>query len=51
MLLTYYGVRDVPQWERFVAHTKRHFHAWKVRNWCATLEANKDGRLHMHLMV
>ena len=51
VLLTYHGVRDVAQWERFVAHTKRHVAAWKVRNWCATLEANKDGRLHMHLML
>ena len=28
-----------------------HVKAWQLRYWCATLEATKTGRLHIHLMV
>ena len=51
VLLTYAGVADVAQWRRFVAHVKSKRRAWCVKHWCTTLEASKEGSLHVHLMV
>ena len=51
VLLTYHGVRDVAQWDRFVVHLRENHAAWGVRNYSATLETCKNGRLHMHVML
>lgn len=51
VLLTYNGVVDLDQWRRFVALVESKTKAWKLKNWCATLEANKAGNLHIHLML
>ena len=50
-LLTYHNVVDVAQWRRFVTHVESKVAEWGVRNWCATLERTKQGRLHIHLMM
>ena len=51
VLLTYNGVRDQAQWRAFVTHVHAHVTAWQLKYWCATLEATKTERLHIHLMV
>ena len=51
VLLTYNRVRDVAQWERFVVHVRDNLAAWGARNYSATLETCKDGRLHIHVML
>jgi len=51
VLLTYNGVRDQAQWKRFVAHVEANLKRWKVKYWCATLEASKNERLHFHLFL
>ena len=38
-------------WERFCTFVADHVGAWKVKYWTATMETNKSGSLHMHLMV
>ena len=50
-MLTYNGFRDLAQWHRFVAFVHEHASSWQVKHWCATLEANAKGKLHVHLML
>ena len=50
-MLTYNGIRDLAQWHRFVAFVRDHETSWQVKHWCATLEANSKGNLHVHLML
>ena len=51
VMLTYNGIKDIQHWEQFVQHCKDHLADWSVKFWCATLEENKGGKLHTHLMV
>ena len=52
VLLTYQGFRGgVPQWQRFNTFVKARAKGWKVLYWCTTLETNKDGTPHCHLMI
>jgi hypothetical protein len=51
VLLTYNGVADLAQWRRFVKHVQASLKCWRVKHWCATLEANKKDKLHIHLML
>ena len=51
MLLTYHGVRDLAQWQRFVAHFEKSLAKHNIKYWCATLEATREGKLHIHLML
>ena len=51
VLLTHYGVQDLPQWNRFLAHARSHVTQWHVKYWCPTLEATKEGALHFHMML
>ena len=51
VLLTYTGVTDMAQWQRFIVFVKAKQSEWKVKYWCITLEACKDGKLHFHLML
>ena len=51
VLLTYNGVTDLAQWRRFVAFVRSRLKQWRVKHWCATLEANKKGKLHIHMMM
>ena len=50
VLLTYHGVKDLAQWHRFVAHFESNMAKHNARYWCATLEATREGKLHVHLM-
>ena len=50
VLLTYNGVADIAKWSRFVKQVQTHLKAWRVKHWCATLEADKEGELYIHLM-
>ena len=43
VLLTYMGVEDLDQWRRFLAHVRSNLKRWKVKYWCAPLEASKEG--------
>ena len=51
VLLTYHGLGDLAQWWRFVKHVKTNQKTWKVKHWCATMEATKKGGLHVHFML
>ncbi len=51
VMLTYNGVADAAQFERFVDHVRANLRAWGVKHWCVTLETNKKGNLHIHLML
>ena len=52
VLLTYQGITGgVLQWERFVAFARSHLKPWRGQYWTATLETNKDGTHHAHLML
>ena len=52
VLLTYQGITGgVQQWERFVAFVRKQQKVWRVQYWTATLETNKDGTHHAHLML
>ena len=51
VMLTYNGVTDVAQFERFVRHVRSQKKAWGVKHWCVTLEATRTGKLHIHLML
>jgi len=51
VLLTYHGFKDLAQWRRFLEHVKSKKKQWKVKHWCATLEATKKGALHVHVML
>jgi len=51
VMLTYNGIRDFQHWQQFVQHFKDHLKDWSVKLWCATLEENKAGKLHTHVMV
>ena len=35
----------------FLDHVKVRLVPWKVRFWCATMETNRDGTYHLHLML
>ena len=56
VLLTYQGV-DAAQsaalqcWARFLKFVKGNIRAWGVKHWTATLETNKNGAHHLHLMI
>ena len=49
--MTYNGVHDMAQWQRFTAFVEARQKPWKVKYWCATLEATKAGALHVHLFL
>ena len=51
VLLTYHGVKDLAQWQRFVAHFQNNLAKHSIKYWCATLEATREGKLHVHLML
>ena len=51
VLLTYHGVKDLAQWHRFVAHFESNLAKHSVKYCCATLEATREGKLHVHLML
>lgn len=51
VLLTYHGVEDLDHWRCFLNFVSSKKKEWKVKYWCATLEANQDGRLHIHLFL
>ena len=51
VLLTYNGIQDMTQWERFLIFFEGNLREWRVKHWCATLEANREGKLHIHAMV
>ena len=51
VLLTYQGCKGSSVWARFLRFIEENLVAWKVRYWCATLEKNTDGGLHLHLML
>jgi len=48
VLLTYHGFADLDEWRRFCDHVADNLGAWGVKHWCATLEATKKGKLHVH---
>ena len=55
-LFTYQGfAKDLStalgQWGRFVSFVKHSLRSWAVTRWTATLETNKDGSHHAHLML
>jgi len=48
VLLTYHGFADLDEWRRFCDHVAENLGPWGVKHWCATLEATKKGKLHVH---
>ena len=56
VLLTYQGVDASTEvalqcWGRLVKFVKSHLREWGVKHWTTTLETNKDGTHHLHLML
>ncbi len=51
ILLTYQGFSGLDSWLHFVGFIQARLKMWQVTNWCATLETNKDGTLHAHVML
>ena len=51
VLLTYFGVADLAQRERFLLYVAAQKKKWNVKHWSATLERTRFGRLHIHLML
>ena len=51
VLLTYNGIADKAQWNRFLLFVKARVKTWGVQYWCATLEKCKSGRLHVHMYL
>lgn len=51
VMLTYNGFRDLAQWRRFLAFISTNASRWKIKHWCATLEATSNNQLHVHLML
>ena len=50
-MLTYFGIKDHKQWERFVAFVRKNAKRWGVKHWSATLEKTRKDKLHVHLYV
>ena len=56
VLLTYQGIdaekaEALKAWTRFLRFVQSNKRAWGVVHWTATMEANKDGGHHFHLML
>ena len=52
VLLTYQRFTDVDKaWKGFLDFVSANLSAWKVKHWCATMEANEVGGYHFHLML
>jgi curved DNA-binding protein CbpA len=51
VLLTYQKFSDAGCWQAFLDHVKARLVLWKVLFWCATMETNRDGTYHLHLML
>ena len=56
VLLTYQGMGAVEAealevWTRFLHFVRRNKRAWRVVHWTATMETNKEGGHHAHLML
>ena len=56
VLLTYQGLASalavaLASWARFLQFVSGSLRKWGVRHWTATLETNKDGKHHLHLML
>ncbi len=51
VLLTYNGITDIAHWRHLVAFLEAHLREWSIKYWCATLEENKQRKLHAHAML
>ena len=51
VMLTYQGLQDISSWSLFLEFVADHLVTWRVKNWCATMEANKELGVHIHLML
>ena len=56
VLLTYQGIDAclsvaLACWTRFLDFVKGNLRNWGVKYWTATLETNKNGKHHLHLML
>ena len=51
VMLTYNGIQDMEQWNRFLAFVKTRLKSWGVKHWCCTLEMSSRDSLHIHLYV
>ena len=50
-MLTYQRFPGIEQWTSFVHHVREKLLSWRVKYWSVTLETNKDGNAHAHLML
>ena len=51
VMLTYNGIKDLQQWDRFVSFAKSSLKRWGVKHWCCTLEESTNATLHVHLYI
>lgn len=51
VMLTFQGVVDLQQWQRFLDFWKANMKKWCVKYWCATLESNQQQGYHIHAMT
>ena len=50
-MLTFQGFPGIAQWISFVSFVREKPMSWRVKCWPATLETNKNGNAHAHLML
>jgi hypothetical protein len=50
-LFTYQKFHNIGIWASFVEFVRSHVRAWSVKYWCVTMETNKDGTYHFHMML
>jgi hypothetical protein len=51
VLLTYQKFPDTGPWDAFLEFVRGLLEHWGVRFWSATMETNRDGSRHLHLML
>ena len=50
-MFTYQGLEDISSWSPFLDFVADRLVQWKVKNWCATMEANSESGVHIHLIL
>ncbi len=48
-MFTYKGLQDTSYWAPFLDFVAEHLADWRVKNWSATMEANYEQGVHIHL--
>eukprot|EP00973_Karenia_brevis_P000792 110049-Karenia_brevis.AAC.1 len=50
-MFTYQGFAGATAWPKLLAFIQINLQKWRAKYWCATVETNKDGSPHAHVMI